>query len=80
MSKRAKQSFAFGNDDGSITVVNEETIYADNHPLVKARPLMFRDLDEEAVPNPRDVVEQATAAPGELRRGPGRPRKEVADE
>jgi len=89
MSKRAKQSFAFGADDGSITVINEDHIYTDDHPLVKAWPNMFRDVDEDAIKHPREdvpvVVEQATAAPGELRdvpvkRGPGRPRKDSYDQ
>lgn len=78
MAKRAKQSFAFSADE-VIQVVSEDDEYDDNHPFVKARPDMFVDIQD----NPRRImaptVEQATAAPGEMRRGPGRPRKEVGD-
>lgn len=75
MAKRAKQSFAYSVRD-VIQVVSEDDEYDDDHPFVRARPEMFVDIQD----NPHrirtpGVVEQATAAPGELRRGPGRPRK-----
>lgn len=79
MAKRARQSFAFSVGE-VIQVVSEDDEYDDDHPFVKARPELFVDIQD----NPHRIrtpsrVEQATAAPGEMRRGPGRPRKEVAD-
>lgn len=79
MPKRARESFAFGVGD-AIQVVSEDDEYDDDHPYVKARPEMFIDIQD----NPFRIkapsrVEQATAAPGEVRRGPGRPRKEIGD-
>ena len=41
----------------------------DDHPSVLLDPAMFRRVGQP-------VVEQATANPGEIRRGPGRPRKD----
>ena len=41
----------------------------DDHPSVLLDPAMFRRVGHA-------VVEQATANPGEIRRGPGRPRKD----
>ena len=85
MAKRARQSFAY-SEGGTNLVVNEDDEYDDDHPYVKARPDMFVDI----LDNPNRIkaptarpVEQATAAPGEVRdvtapppkRGPGRPRK-----
>ena len=68
MGKRAFQSFAFSPAEGGIQVVNEDDEYDDDHPFVKARPAMFRDIQD----NPHRIkaparVEQATAAPGEGR-------------
>lgn len=76
--KRARQSFAKTGQDGLIFVVNEEDVYADDHPYVEAWPELFADLEDVSVIHraPGAMgVEQATASPGELRRGPGRPRK-----
>ena len=66
MTKKAKQSFAKGAKDGSITVVNEDDLFADDHPFVKAWPDMFVDV-EDLAQRPPSKVEQATAAPGERR-------------
>lgn len=76
MAKRAKQSFAFSGRD-VIQVVSEDDEYDDDHPFVKARPDMFVDIQDNPhrIKAPSRVVEQMTAAPGEMRRGPGRPRK-----
>lgn len=83
MTKKARQSFAYQGKDG-IVVVSEDDAFADDHPYVKARPDMFGDLEDviQIQTNPKKasaapVVESATAAPGEVRRGPGRPRKDA---
>ncbi len=44
----------------------------DDHPSVRLDPEMFRRVGPP-------IVEQATSNPGEIRRGPGRPRKVVED-
>lgn len=95
MTKKAFGTFAKTGKDGLSIVVNEDDFYADDHPYVKAWPDMFGDLDDvlhilkapARAPKPVPVVEQATAAPGEVRetarppvaaparRKPGRPRK-----
>lgn len=76
-------------DDGTEEVIGPDNIYADDHPYVKkyAPSGAFVDIEASKViqaPSPkaqtyaqsvREDVEQATAAPGEVRRGPGRPRK-----
>lgn len=54
--------------------------FADDDPMVLASSWYFIKEGEEEEPAPEsvriaDVVEQATRAPGEKRRGPGRPRK-----
>jgi hypothetical protein len=73
MTKRARVTFAKTGGDGSIVVVRDDEFYEDDHPYVKAWPEMFGDLDDLIEVH---HVEQATAAPGEVRRGPGRPRKD----
>lgn len=54
--------------------------YADD-PIVLSNPGMFTDeLDRFAVgydERQAHIFETATAAPGEVRRGPGRPRKDI---
>jgi hypothetical protein len=63
-----------GDADGKSHVITPDDVFPDDHPFVKAAPGAFvRVGDEVARP-----VEQATAAPGEVRRGPGRPRKDAA--
>lgn len=62
--------------DGNHYSVHVDQAFPADHPLVKAQPSLFND--EPFNPGARDqapVVEQATQAPGETRRGPGRPRK-----
>jgi hypothetical protein len=59
MAKRAREAFAFQDGD-HITVVSSDDLYADDHPYVRARPDMF--VDPLA-----NVIEAATAAPGERR-------------
>lgn len=67
MPKVPTSASAFTVND-AIVVLDTTKVYADDHPWVKAHPELFTDLDLE-------VVEAATAAPGERRRGPGRPPK-----
>jgi len=45
--KKPREPFAYGNKDGSITVVDADKVYADSDPQVKAHP----DLFEEVVPD-----------------------------
>lgn len=62
-------------DEG--TFLRRGQIFAANDGLVLARPDLFTDDPSEFLARPAPpVVEQATAEPGELRRGPGRPRKD----
>lgn len=49
--------------DGILQTFNPDRLFDPEHPLVKAHPTCF----EPAVPHVLDRVEQATAAPGELR-------------
>lgn len=52
-------------------------LYMDDHPVVIQHPDLFdRDLEKYAIGYAPPVIETATAAPGEIRRGPGRPRKD----
>jgi hypothetical protein len=71
MTKKARQTFAKQGKDGLAVVVNEDDLYADDHPYVKAWPDMFGDFEElgfvhqapKRAPKPAEpVVEQATAA------------------
>ena len=55
MALRCKQTFVY---DGR-TVVKAGTVVGDKSPMVKGREQLFEDVDE--------VVERATAAPGEKR-------------
>lgn len=82
--KRCKSPFAF--EDGGMTrvvtagalVSTEDTAYTDDTAV------HFEDVegfvDDQAAGRKRaagvSVVEDATAVPGELRRGPGRPPKQ----
>ena len=56
---------------GNRIRLQEGTVWDANDPFVRHRPDLFRPLDGER----RAPVEQASAAPGEVRRGPGRPKK-----
>ena len=53
---------ATGSLKGEAFVLNPSEIFAADHPLVRQFPHLFR-----AVAATRPDVEQATAAPGELR-------------
>lgn len=75
MPKRVISTFSYGS--GPPVVVPEGDVYADDHPLVKSYPGHFEDLNVNVIEAPKRGVEQATAAPGEVRRGPGRPRKDA---
>lgn len=72
MPKRATDVFAFTFND-AIVVVDGDAVYADDHPWVKANPSKFKEVEH-------DVIEAATQAPGEVRRGPGRPKKVKDDD
>ena len=71
MGKRAVQSFAYSLSEGINQVILEDDEYSDDHPFVKARPDMFRDVNDNPnqikAPAKKGKVEQATAAPGEAR-------------
>lgn len=55
-------------------------LYFADDPVVIANPGLFTsELERFAVGYHERVVETATAAPGEVRRGPGRPRKVTVD-
>jgi hypothetical protein len=53
-----------GDFRGEMFVLSPNVIYAADDPLVRARPELFQPLEADRT---RPVVEQATAAPGELR-------------
>lgn len=71
MSKRVLESFAFSNKDDSITVVEVDSVYDDDHPYVKAYPSRFETHNVDPIAAPKAVktakVEKATAEPGETR-------------
>jgi hypothetical protein len=75
MPKKAYQSFV-KLIDGTNVVISSDDFYADDHPYVRAWPEMFADMFDLVKIHHASEVEQATAAPGEVRRGPGRPRKD----
>ena len=60
--------------DGNRVRLQEGTVWDADDPFVRFRPELFRLLDGEK----RAPVEQASAAPGEVRRGPGRPKKSAS--
>jgi hypothetical protein len=55
---------AAGDFDGSSFVVNPSEVFAEDHPLVRAYPHLFKPLEPS---RQRPEVEQTTAAPGEKR-------------
>lgn len=61
-----------GHFDRDGRFVRAGVVLEDDHPSVLLDPAKFRRVGPP-------VVEQATANPGEVRRGPGRPRKIVED-
>lgn len=82
MPYRPKYPFNALSDNGTSTIIGPDQIFADDHPYVIRYPDLMIDIASLVIPNPGQparAVEQATAAPGEERRGPGRPRKEIAD-
>lgn len=64
MLVRATTSFAFTNAHGAQEVVTPADLYEDDDPIVRSHPDMFVPVRATAG---RSVIEQATAAPGELR-------------
>jgi hypothetical protein len=60
---RAKDACT-GDFDGEPFVLSPNTIYSADDPLVRARPELFKPLEAD---RQRPLVEQAPAAPGELR-------------
>lgn len=76
MAMRPINAFAFTDPaTGTARTVNEDEVFPDNHRYVKLFPGNF--VDVMAQYESQMTVEQATAAPGEVRRGPGRPRKDA---
>jgi hypothetical protein len=61
------------NQNGVRVRVTEGVVWSADDPFVKFRPDLFRPLDDSD--HRSTVVESATKAPGEVRRG--RPRKVV---
>lgn len=61
--------------DGQRIRLTEGVVWSADDPIVISRPELFRALDEDT--KPRRQVEQATAAPGEVKRQSSRPRKKA---
>ena len=61
----------------SYTMIRKGQPWDADHPIVKAHPENFTDQDPTLLEHTfdRSPVKEMTANPGELRRGPGRPRK-----
>jgi len=64
-------------DDGGLHVLDPAMDYDPGDPLVQAYAWAFVPPDTSGGIVESVAIEQATAAPGEKRRGPGRPRKTV---
>ena len=62
---------ASGHFEGDVFVINPNEIFSVDDPLVRAFPDLFRPVD---VTRRRPDVEQATAAPGEVRGDEPKPR------
>ena len=60
---RPKEACTFDHDDEAV-VLNPNEIFSADDPIVRARPHLFKPLEAS---RERPVVEQATAAPGEVR-------------
>ena len=75
MAKRAVRNFSVGGGYGGVSRVNAGDLFPDEHPVVKSFSSLFEDVNEYVYRRFPDCVEQATAEPGEKRRGPGRPPK-----
>lgn len=68
-------------DDNTPVSLREGDLWAADDPWVKAHSEWFGDVDPRKIRTSRPNVavphvERATRAPGETRRGPGRPRKD----
>lgn len=71
----ALMGFSYEDSNGDNVVVQAGAVVEDGHPMLKIRPDVFVPI---VVHFPRPSrVEQATAAPGEQRRGPGRPKNKA---
>jgi hypothetical protein len=80
MPVRPINAFAFTDPrTGFARTLNEDEVFPDDHRFVKMFPGNFVDVmaQYESQMQVSAPVEQATAAPGEVRRGPGRPRKDA---
>lgn len=66
----AKQTFSIAHD-GISYVVHQGQRVRKGHPLLKVAPMHFEPYHDRC---DFEVVEQATAAPNERRKGPGRPK------
>lgn len=60
---RPKEACTFDHDGEAVVLSPNEVLDAD-HPIVRARPGLFKPLEAD---RQRPAVEQATAAPGETR-------------
>ncbi|MFI7042581.1 hypothetical protein ACIBI0_38390 [Microbispora rosea] len=74
---RANPAAIYVEEYGGHVTPDPRMAYADDDPMVKARPEYFIQEGQEDDPAPEsvriaDVVEQATRAPGEKRTGPPR--------
>ena len=74
MAKRATRHF-YSGAVSSPRKAKAGEIYPDDHPLVRAHPDMFEDVDTYVSRVYPEFVETASAEPGVKRRGPGRPPK-----
>lgn len=81
--KKCTTSFVTAGADGKKRLIRAGDLLADSDDVVKRLPGYFVDASvtnedktqREKKKSQPSVVEQATAAPGEQRRGPGRPPK-----
>ena len=66
----AKSTMSIGGAHGAIYDLEGGRAYSADHPAVVARPELFSDTPTFAMTaRGFEVVEQATSAPGEKRRG-----------
>lgn len=76
----AVQTVSINTNAGYPMMIVQGTHWPASDPIVKQHPDLFSDDPRYGLVFSTEpvIVEQATAAPGEVRRGPGRPRKSVA--
>jgi hypothetical protein len=67
------------DDSGSQMVIGPGNWFSDDHYVVRRYPEKMQSLEDIIQRPSGPVVERATAEPGESRRLPGRPRREIAD-